>query len=103
MCENDFAEWVAHAAHFLFGKIVQEEYSILIMLVKVRVKSEAKKQLIMEVSPHSYAVHVKASQEQGKANKEMIEILQEYFGTKRIKIIKGHTTPHKIVDIFTLV
>lgn len=73
------------------------------MLVKVRVKAEAKKQLIMEVAAHSYAVHVKASKERGEANKEMLEILKEHFGTNHIKIIKGHTTPHKIVDIFTLV
>jgi uncharacterized protein YggU (UPF0235/DUF167 family) len=46
------------------------------MLVKVRVKAEAKKQLIMEVAAHSYAVHVKASKERGEANKEMLEILK---------------------------
>ena len=73
------------------------------MLVKVRVKAEAKKQLIMEIAHDSYTIHVKASKERGQANKEMLEILKEYFKTKHIKIIKGHTTPHKIVDIFTLV
>lgn len=73
------------------------------MLVKVRVKAEAKKQLIMEIAHNSYAVHVQASRERNEANKEMLELLKEYFGTKHIKIIKGHTTPHKIVDIFTLV
>lgn len=73
------------------------------MLVKVRVKAEAKKQLIMEVASDSYAVHVQAPKERGEANKEMLELLKEYFKTKHIKIIKGHTTPHKIVDIFTLV
>lgn len=73
------------------------------MLVKVRVKAEAKKQLIMEISHDSYAVHVQSSRERNEANKEMLEILKEYFKTKHIKIIKGHTTPHKIVDIFTLV
>ncbi len=73
------------------------------MLIKVRVKTDAKKQLIMEVTKESYAVHVKASKERGEANKEMLELLKEYFNTKNIKIIKGHTTPHKIVDVFTLV
>ena len=73
------------------------------MLVKVRVKAEAKKQLIMEIAHDSYTIHVQASKERGLANKEMLEILKEYFKTKHIKIIKGHTTPHKIVDIFTLV
>lgn len=73
------------------------------MLVKARVKVGAKKQLIMEVSPSSYVVHVRAEKERGEANKEMLEILKEYFKTNNIKIIKGHTTPHKIVDIFTLV
>lgn len=73
------------------------------MLLKVRVKAEAKKQLIMEVASDSYAVHVQASKERGEANKEMLEILKDYFKTQHIKIIKGHTTPHKIVDIFTLV
>lgn len=73
------------------------------MLVKMRVKVGAKKQLIMEVSPSSYVVHVRAESERGAANKEMLEILKEYFKTNNIKIIKGHTTPHKIVDVFTLV
>jgi len=73
------------------------------MLVKVRVKVEAKKQLIMEVAHDSYVVHVCAATERGEANKEMFELLKEHFNTKNIKIIKGHTTPHKIVDIFTLV
>lgn len=73
------------------------------MLIKVRVKAEAKRQLIMEIAHDSYAVHVKSSRERNEANKEMLELLKEHFGTKHIKIIKGHTTPHKIVDIFTLV
>lgn len=73
------------------------------MLVKIRVKAEAKKQLIMEITKDSFTIHVRASKERGEANKEMLEILKEYFKTNRIKIIKGHTTPHKIVDIFTLV
>lgn len=73
------------------------------MLVKVRVKAGAKKPLLIEVSPCSYTVHVCAETQRGEANKEMLEILKEYFKTQHIKIIKGHTTPHKIVDIFTLV
>lgn len=73
------------------------------MLVKVRVKVGAKRQLIMEISSCSYAIHVCAERERGEANKEMLEILKEYFKTNNIKIIKGHTTPHKIVDVFTLV
>lgn len=73
------------------------------MLIKVRVKVEAKKQLIMEVRFDSYSVHVVSSSERNAANKEMLEILKDYFKTKHIKIIKGHTTPHKIVDVFTLV
>ena len=73
------------------------------MLLKIRIKPESKKQLIMEITSSSYSIHVKSPKERGEANKEMLEILKEYFKTNNIKIIKGHTTPHKIVDVFTLV
>ena len=45
-------------------------------------------------------VRVSAPPEQGKANQKVVDVLAKYLGlpAKQVKIIKGHTSAHKIVE-----
>ncbi len=72
------------------------------MLIKVRVLPETKKQLVTEVNDNTFVVHVQAKKEGGLANKEMLKLLADHFGTKHITITGGHQRQHKIVEVHTL-
>ena len=49
-------------------------------------------------------IKVNAPSKEGKANERLIEILSEHFDIPKsfIKILSGHTSRHKIVEIVTL-
>lgn len=45
-------------------------------------------------------VRVSAAPEQGKANQKVVQVLAKHSGlpARQVKIIKGHTSAHKIVE-----
>jgi len=45
-----------------------------------------------------FVVRVTSPPEKGKANKEVVEVLEKYFG-KKARIISGHQSRRKIVEI----
>ena len=70
------------------------------MLVKIKVVTESKKEKFIKKSEDSFEVHVKEPAERGQANKRVVELLREAFkGYNKIKIIKGHHSPSKIISI----
>jgi len=71
------------------------------MKLFVKVKPNAKKELVLRIDEASYKVAVSASPEKGRANKALIDALARYFDIpkSRISISAGHTTRNKIVNI----
>ncbi|MGB9721555.1 MAG: DUF167 domain-containing protein [bacterium] len=71
------------------------------MLITVNVIPNAKKREVIELGKNLYKVKLISPPEKGKANKELIEVLADYFGTKKsnIRIIRGEFTKEKIVEI----
>ena len=71
------------------------------MYIKVRVTAGAKKESFEKVSDDHFVVSVKEPAEQNRANKRVIELVALHFGvpTGKVRLISGHHSPSKIVDI----
>lgn len=70
------------------------------MKINVRVRTQSKKQEVIEESDF-YRVKLLSAPERGKANRELIKVLAEYFKVSKsqIKIIQGFKRPDKVVEI----
>ena len=70
------------------------------MIINVKVITRAKKTEVKQEGD-LFKVYVKAPPVEGKANKEVIEVLSEHFGVKKtsIEIIRGKTSRNKTVKI----
>jgi len=71
------------------------------MLIKVKVKTEVKKYLVIKKAEDKFEVHVKEKPHAGLANQAVIQLLASYFNMSlnKIKIIRGQKTPNKIIEI----
>jgi uncharacterized protein (TIGR00251 family) len=78
------------------------------MLIRVKVRPDSREQKVERISDELfsekgidglYFVKVKARADQGKANLELLKILEKYFGAE-VKIKSGFTSINKIVEVF---
>ncbi len=71
------------------------------MKIKVRVIPNAPKSEIVKISPHTFKVKVKSPPTKGKANRELVELVAEYFKIKKssVKITSGEKTKDKTILI----
>ncbi|MHA1385542.1 MAG: DUF167 domain-containing protein [Candidatus Helarchaeota archaeon] len=69
--------------------------------IEILVKTNSKQQKILQISNNSYEVWLKSKPERGKANKELLKLLSNYFNVpeSRIQIIKGIKSKNKIIRI----
>jgi len=68
----------------------------------VNVKPGAKREKIIQINKNTYEVCLTAKPEKGKANKELIEKLANYFKIKKtqISIIRGQKSRQKVIQIY---
>ena len=71
------------------------------MLVKVRVKTQARRETILLVRKNKYEICVKEKPERGEANRRIAELLAYELDVpiKSIRMISGHTSQSKIFEI----
>lgn len=71
------------------------------MIIKVKVKPNAKKEEIKQIEKDYYEIRVTVVPEKGKANKKVIEILSKQFKVPKsnIRLVKGETSREKIFEI----
>ena len=71
------------------------------MIINVRVTTKAKFKRVEETAPGCLRVYVSAAPEDNKANKAVIEVLAEYYGVRksRILIIQGERSRDKRIEI----
>ena len=71
------------------------------MYIKVKAFPGSKKELVEQISEHTYKVAVKPKAERNMANTRIIELLSQYLhvSDKKIKLVTGHRSPNKILDI----
>ena len=71
------------------------------MKILIRVKPRAKTAGVEKLEGENYIVSVTEPPIEGRANKEVIEILADYFkvSKSKVSIIKGETGRIKMIDI----
>jgi hypothetical protein len=71
------------------------------MKISIKVKPNAKENKVEEMGNNQFLVKVKAPPKENKANKEVIEILAEYFDIpqSQISIVAGLRSRQKVVKI----
>jgi uncharacterized protein (TIGR00251 family) len=71
------------------------------MVISVRVHPAARKARIEKLGPKDYKVHVLSPPARGEANREVRAALARHFGisASRIRILRGQTSRHKLVDL----
>lgn len=71
------------------------------MLIKIKVFTGAKKEKIVKKSDDSFDIHVKEPAERNLANKKILELVRKYFKVYNsiVKIVKGHHSPSKIINL----
>jgi len=71
------------------------------MKIVVRAKPGAKYDKVEKINDNEFSVSVIAPPIGGKANAAIIELLADYFGTKKpmVEIISGHWSKIKVVEI----
>lgn len=71
------------------------------MLLKLHVTPGARKESVEKLGVADYAVHVHATAQKGKANKDAIALLADVLGVPkgRLRIVRGATSREKIVDL----
>jgi uncharacterized protein (TIGR00251 family) len=72
------------------------------MLIKLRVHSGVKTASLTKKADDAFDISVRAPAEDGRANRESLAILAKALGVdvRRLHIVKGATSPHKIVKVF---
>ncbi|KKP33235.1 MAG: hypothetical protein A2312_00890 [Candidatus Staskawiczbacteria bacterium RIFOXYB2_FULL_32_9] len=71
------------------------------MRINVKAKPNSKHESIEKIDENNFIVCVKEEPRQGRANLAIRNALAVYFktGTSNVKIISGHTSRNKIIDI----
>ncbi|OHA16864.1 MAG: hypothetical protein A3C79_00865 [Candidatus Taylorbacteria bacterium RIFCSPHIGHO2_02_FULL_45_28] len=69
------------------------------MLIKVRVTVGARAEKVVKKTDDLYVVSVKEKAEQNEANKRVLEIFRKLYPRKSVRIVKGHHSPSKIVEV----
>ena len=69
------------------------------MYIKVHVVPESRDEKLIEKKDVLY-VWIREKAEHGAANRRVCELLLSHFGKgKRLRIVSGHHSPHKIISI----
>jgi uncharacterized protein (TIGR00251 family) len=69
------------------------------MLIKIKVKTDSRKEMITQKNDDSFIVSVREPAERGEANGRVLELLKSMFPGKSVKLISGHHKPGKIVEV----
>ncbi len=70
------------------------------MYVKVRVYPDSKKESVVQKKSGTYEVRVKVPKERNEANTRALALLSKTLGTTKLRIVRGHRKPNKIIEVF---
>ncbi|MBI4348461.1 MAG: DUF167 domain-containing protein [Elusimicrobia bacterium] len=70
--------------------------------IKVKVHPDSSRDRVERKAPDAYELWVKAPPEQGRANAAVLALLarEPPLAGRRLRIVKGLTSPSKIVSVF---
>jgi uncharacterized protein YggU (UPF0235/DUF167 family) len=73
------------------------------MHIKVKVTTGSRAEQIVRKSDDSYTLSVREKAERNLANKRVLEILRGLHPGKSVRIVKGHHSPAKIIEVMPVV
>jgi uncharacterized protein (TIGR00251 family) len=68
------------------------------MKLRIKVQPNSGRQEIFKISKEEFKIFLKKSPEDNKANEELLKLLKKYFLCD-VKLIKGHTSRNKVVEV----
>lgn len=69
------------------------------MRINIKAKPDSNENKVEKIDDLNFVVSVKDPSVHGRANRAIIKILSEYFHTPNIRIVLGHTSRNKVVEI----
>ena len=70
------------------------------MLIKVKVKTEAKEEHVKKISDDSFLVSVREKAERGLANARVLTLLRRHLGKGAgVRMVKGRSLSSKIFEV----
>ena len=70
------------------------------MKISVKAKPNSHEQKVEKIDETTYFVSVKEPPVNGMANRAIVKMLSEHFHTPNVRIVSGHISRHKIVEIY---
>jgi uncharacterized protein len=68
------------------------------MRIAISVRPNSSKQEIIKMDKQNYKIYLKKPATEGKANKELINLLKKYFKSP-VKLISGFSSKNKIIEV----
>lgn len=69
------------------------------MRINVKVRPDSNENNVEKIDEFNYAISVKDPPVQGRANRAIVKLLSEYFHTPRVRIISGHISSQKVIEV----
>jgi uncharacterized protein YggU (UPF0235/DUF167 family) len=71
------------------------------MKIVVKVKVNARADMVEKIDDGDYVVHTTALPVENKANEKVLELLGAYFGIakSRLRMIRGFTSHNKVIEV----
>jgi len=69
------------------------------MYIKVKIRAGAKEETIKKIRHDFYEISVKEKAERNNANKRILDIIRNIFSCKNVRIVSGHHSPSKIINV----
>ena len=68
--------------------------------IKIHAKPNSYEQKVEKIDEMTYSVSVKEPPVNGMANRAIVKALSEYFHTSGVRIVSGHISRNKIIEIY---
>ena len=69
------------------------------MRINIKAKPNSNENKVEKIDDLNFVVSVKDPPVQGRANRAIVKMLSEYFHTPNIRIISGHISRNKVVEV----
>ena len=70
------------------------------MKISVKAKPNSHEQKVEKIDEQNFVVSVKEPPVNGMANRAIVKALSEYFHTSGVRIVSGHISRNKIIEIY---
>jgi len=70
------------------------------MKINVKAKPNSNENKVEKIDNFNFVVSVKDPPVQGRANRAIVKLLSEYFHTPNVRIVSGHISRQKIIEVY---